>query len=226
MDRIIPTFIVVCLIVLGYIVKLFEMKDLEERFVFTDEYRKKFITLCNDIITRDYFNQEIYFELTSVVKNMQEELGSDGVYAYAKDNLTGIATKNYQLLVNFLPELRTAVSEKQNSIIAMRLNKSMSDCDDMFIRHMGSLNVQKETVKKQVKNPFSCFSEGIKFIICLPILILNWLGLIGASKSLKIKNNWIIKMLNSFFVIIGFIGSIITIVIGWMQFVQIIKNLF
>lgn len=60
MDRIIPTFIVVCLIVLGYIVKLFEMKDLEERFVFTDEYRKKFITLCNNIITRDYFNQEIY----------------------------------------------------------------------------------------------------------------------------------------------------------------------
>ncbi len=76
MDRIIPTFIVVCLIVLGYIVKLFEMKDLEERFVFTDEYRKKFITLCNDIITRDYFNQEIYFELTSVVKICKKNWGA------------------------------------------------------------------------------------------------------------------------------------------------------
>lgn len=136
MDRLIPILIVIGLVVLGFIIKFVEVYQLDKRLKFTQEYRDKFITLCNGIFSNNHFDQAIYYELTAAVKDIQTELGEDGIYAYVKDNLTGVATRNYEALVNFLPELRTAINEKQNSIMAMRLNKSITNCDDMFIRHI------------------------------------------------------------------------------------------
>lgn len=225
MDRIIPILITIGVIVLGFIIKCVEIINLNKRWEFTCNYRSKFIDLCNDIAQKDHFDQKTYYELTSEVKDMQEELGIDGVYAYAKDNLTGIATRDYQLLVNFLPELRTAVTEKRNSIMAMRLNKSMSDCDDMFIRHMGTLTSRKDAVQKQKWNPFSCFAEGVRAIVFFPILLLFWFGIINKTTSLKVKQNWFIKVFNVSIILVGFVGSIITIVIGWEQFSEIVQTL-
>ena len=226
MDRIIPFLVVVGVIVLGYIVKIIEIGNLNKRINFTKEYRNKFINLCNDIMTNNYFNPNLYYELTEDVINMQEELGDDGIFAYAQDNLKGVAMKDYQLLVNFLPELRTAIREKENSIMAMRLNQSISGCDDMFVRHMGSLSTQIKATKKQVKNPFSCFAEGIKSIVLLPVFLLKWFGIISDFTTLKIKRNLLVKILNFIVILTGFISSLTTIIIGWDEFAEIICNLF
>ena len=225
MDRIIPILILIGVGVLGFIIKFVEVYDLDKRLSFTKEYRNKFIALCNDIFSNNHFNQSIYYELTAAVKEMQAELGDEGIYAYVQDNLKGVATRNYQALVNFLPELRTAISEKQNSIMAMRLSQSIADCDDMFVRHIGTLTSQIDTTRKEAKNPFSCFAEGVRTIIALPILLLKWFGIISGTTSMKLKSNWIVKVISIFVTLVGFVGSVITIIIGWKQFVEIINKI-
>ena len=79
---------------------------------------------------------------------MQYELGSDGVYAYVQDNLKGYRTNNYQLLVNFLPETRNVLSNFNNSIMMARYNQEAQDCDDMFIRHLGTLELAEKVYAK------------------------------------------------------------------------------
>lgn len=226
MDRIIPIIILIGLAALGFIIKFVEIYDLNKRLTFTKEYRDKFIALCNDIFSSNHFDQAIYYELTADVKDMQAELGADGIYAYVQDSLKGVATRNYQALVNFLPELRTAISEKQNSIMAMRLSKSITDCDDMFVRHIGTLTPQIDATRKEAKNPFSCFAEGVRTIIALPILLLKWFGVISGTTSVRLKSNWIVKVISVFVTLIGFVGSVITIIIGWEQFVEVLKKWF
>ncbi len=225
MDRIIPILILIGVVVLGFVVKFVEVYNLDRRLTFTKEYRDKFIALCNDIFSNNHFDQSVYYELTAAVKEMQTELGDDGIYAYVQDNLKGVATRNYQALVNFLPELRTAISEKQNSIMAMRLSKSITDCDDMFVRHIGTLTSQIDTTRKEAKNPFSCFAEGVRTIISFPILLLKWFGIISGATSVRLKSNWIVKVVSIFVTIVGFVGSVITIIIGWEQFVEIISKI-
>ena len=165
MDKLIPIFILISIIIIGFVMKLFELKDIVKRIDFTSKYRNKFIDFTNALFSAKSFNQQLYYELTSDVNAMQYELGADGIFAHVIDNLNGYSTRNYQLLINFLPELRDAISEMANSIIMMRCSKSAKDCDDMFIRHLGSLEEYDKSVRNNLFNPFSCFSEGIKSII-------------------------------------------------------------
>lgn len=226
MDKLIPVLIVIGIIILGFIMKLIELSDIFKRINFTDNYRNKFINLINEIISNNNFNQQLYYELTSDVNSMQYELGSDGIYAYVADNLKGFSTRNYQLLINFLPEVRNILNEQDNMVMMNRYHQSINNCDDMFIRHLGTLRGFEQNIRKNMFNPFSCFSDGIKFIVSLPILLLNWFGFISNENTRKAKHSWIVKLLNFIFTLIGFISAVMTIVIGWEDFLHKVCNIF
>ena len=63
--------------------------------------------------------------------------------------------------------------------------RQAQDCDDMFIRHLGTLKEAEKSIRKNLVNPFSCFSAGIKFIVSLPILLLHWFGFISDETTRK-----------------------------------------
>lgn len=224
MDKLIPVLVLIFIIVAGFVTKLFELKNISKRIDFTNDYRNKFVEFVNTLFSRKFFDQKLYYELTSDVNAMQYELGADGIFAHVIDGLKGYSTSNYQLLINFLPELRIAINEMDNSIIMMRVSQSAGDCDDMFIRHLGSLNEYANHIRKNVFNPFSCFSEGIKSVVALPVMVLNWLGFLSDERTKKIKKSWIVCILNFAAVILGLVGSIVTIILGWEQFLQMVRN--
>lgn len=226
MDKLIPIFIIIGVMILGIIMKFIELSDIVKRLTFTNNYRNRLNNLINGILSNNFFDQELYYALTSEVKSMQCELGIDGVIAYVTDPLRGVSVENYQLLVNFLPELRTASSERDNPIMVNRYIKLAQDCDDMFIRHLGTLNEIEKTTQKSMFNPFSCFSEGIKFIVSSPILLLNWFGFISDETTRKIKFSWILKFLNIICTLVGFVGGLMSIIVGWRDFWQIIYHIF
>lgn len=226
MDKLIPIFILVGIIVIGLISKVAELSTILNRIEFATKYRNKFIEYINEIISSHSFNQKLYLELTSEVKAMQYELGEDGIYAYMTDHLRGVAVRDYQLLINFLPETREMVNGHNNSILAERYNKSIQDCDDMFIRHLGTLESQRQALRKGLFNPFSSFAEGTKTIILFPLILLNWFGFVTTEKTDKAKGNVIVKGLNFLVTILSFAATIITIVVGWTDFWEIVFNFF
>jgi hypothetical protein len=226
MDKMDIILIVLGVILLGFIIKVIDLKNVLKRDEFTRNYRDKFIILVDSILKDKNFNKLLYYELTLDVKAMQSELGNDGVYFHMTDNLKGYSGNNYQLLINFLPELKNSVYEMENEIFRNRLIQSIGDSDDMFIRHFGTLNELKKSIFKELKNPFSCFSEGMKTINALPIFILNWFGFLSDNNTMKLRNSWIIKGINLILIIISLISAIITIVLGWDEFQQIITNIF
>lgn len=220
MDKLIPILIFASIVALGFIMKCIELSDIAQRIKFTQDYRDKFITLVNGIFSNHNFNQQLYYELTLDINSMQYELGSDGIYVYATDNLKGVRASNYQLLINFLSELRNALNEQDNSIMMARYNQSIQDCDDMFIRHLGTLQSSDKLIRKHLFNPLSCFSDGMKFIVSLPVLVLNWFGFISDNTARKAKHNWFIKSLSLVASLVGFTSSIMSIIMGWSEFLE------
>lgn len=224
MDKLIPIEILLGVIIVGFISKFLELGDIRKRYEFTHEYRNKFINFINELFTNRNFNQSVYHDLTAKVKEMQYELGADGVYAYVQDNLKGYATKNYELLVNFLPETRNVIRNQGNIILMERWNQEAQDCDDMFLRHLGSLKLAEEKTKKNIINPFSDFAEGVKLIVSLPVLLLKWFGFISEERSKKIKKNIILKIIHFIVTTVGFVSEIMAIVMGWDDFWRLIKT--
>ncbi len=225
MDKLLPATFLFIIVIIGFVYKEVELAHNNERLNFTRDYRNKFITYVNSIVSNHTFDQKLYYELTSDVNKMQYELGADGVYAHLTDNLKGYSVKNYQLLINFLPETRNILNDIDNIIMQNRYMQSIQSCDDMFIRHIGTLNQLDEQIRKNLYNPFSNFAQGIRFFVSLPWLILNWFGFISIETKRKITGNFIIKLLNFLVTIVGFASNIIAIFVGWEPFLLIIKNL-
>lgn len=224
MDKLIPAGILLGIVIVGFISNSLKLGDISKRYEFTAEYRNKFITFLNELFENRKCNQQLYYELTGKVKEMQYELGADGVYAYVKDNLKGYATSNYQALVNFLPETRGILSDFDNSIMRMRYTQEAQNCDDMFVRHLGSLELAEKNMRKRILNPFSDFAEGIRVIVFSPILLLKWFGFISVENSRKIKKNFILKIINFIVTTIGFVSGIMAIIMGWHEFWELIKS--
>lgn len=224
MDKLIPIGILLGITIIGFVSKFLELGNIRSRYEFTAEYRNKFIAFLNELFEKRNFNQQLYYELTGKVKEMQYELGVDGVYAYVKDNLKGYSTNNYQALVNFLPETHNILNDVDNLIMRMRYNQEAQNCDDMFIRHLGTLELAEKNQRQSLFNPFADFAEGVKLIITFPILLLKWFSFISEERSRKIKKNFAIKIIDFVVTTVGFISGVMAIIMGWSEFWEMIKN--
>lgn len=224
MDRRYAVFFLIATILVGLGKNLLYLLRIRRRLDFTFDYRDKFIGLCNSIFDDRSFQQDVYHQLTIDVKAMQKELGHDGILAQYTDNLKGFSVQNYELLINFLPELRMAQNHIDNSILRGRYNQAISTCDDMFLRHIGSLNETEKDIKKHLFNPITCFADGIKLVISMPIFTLKWLGIVSDEGTLRIQSSFFFKIINWLVAFIGFFSAIVTIVIGWDDFWSLIHN--
>ena len=117
MDKLLPVIFLFVIGIIGFVYKEVELAQNNKRLNFTLNYRDKFITYVNNILSNHVFDQKLYYELTSDVNKMQYELGTDGVYAHLTDNLKGYSVKNYQFLINFLPETRNILNDIDSIIM-------------------------------------------------------------------------------------------------------------
>lgn len=69
-------------------------------------------------------------------------------------------------------------------------------------------------IRGNMKNPLVLLREGVQFFVTLPIMFLYWTGITNYTTSYKWSNNIVVKLLSLGILLIGFISSIITIILG------------
>lgn len=222
--RIIPIIITVLVVLLGYTVKKSRINSLTERINFTIDFHNTFIDLVNYFSEHRNFDTAAYDKYMHDVDAIHLELGRDGM-VWMKDNLTGISSSSYQPLANLTEEMRNESVLPSNYITGIRLNNLYGTCDDILRRHLGNLDRMMADEKKQLHNPIVCFGEGVRTILRVPMMLLAWLGLISENSEISFSNSKYFKVLGNIFTFIGFISSIFTIVLGWNDFVLLIKNI-
>lgn len=221
--RIIPIVIVIVIIIMGHILKRKRIAKLRQRRDFTITYQNNFIDMVNTINDTGVVNQELYNKCIHDVNKIQIELGQDGVISEFVDRVHEIKGRNYQLLVNIMPEIRMMVSLWGNSIAAARGNQLIGLCDDALRKHVGNIDNLIDEIYDKLFNPFSCFDECIRWLVGLPVDVLYWCGLLGDSAT-TIKKNRFFKFISDLIVFIGLVGSIVTIILGWDEMTQIIET--
>ena len=221
--HIIPAVVAAALIVIGHVIKRIRITSYNKRAEFTVDFNNTFFDFANEVFATGRMNGEKYNAVMMDVDKIQEELGMDGVLNEFVDPLRGIRGSNYQLFMNIMPEIRTALSCRANSIMDERINQLMGLCEDALRRHIGNLDRAIAQEKKGLWNPITCMGEAIRWIVGLPVDVLQWAGLCSTGRSRKIKSGVIFKAISNLIVFLGLISSIVTIVLGWDEFLKIIS---
>lgn len=204
---------ILSVLIVGLVNLISDHLKLKKRRYFSEEYLSKFQQFVKSY--RNNFDGKIFYWLTHRGVKMQSELGSLGIIDYTPPFASHII-QNYQLIPNTLQEMHS-YTFPNTSLIA--------SCERALISYIGLIDDWLVNSAKQLRNPLIWLREGVQFIVSLPILVLSWSGLIKPSFVDKITNNFLFKFVTGLIVFVGLIGSIITITLGWEQFVNLIGKL-
>ena len=152
--HIIPAVVVATLIVIGHVIKRKRIASYNKRAEFTVDFNNTFFDFANEVFTTRRMNSEKYNAVMKDVDKIQEELGMDGVLNEFVDPLRGIQGRNYQVFMNIVPEIRTALSNMGYSIMDERINQLMGLCEDALRRHIGNLDRAIEQEKKDCESDY------------------------------------------------------------------------
>lgn len=202
---------------LSIVQKLISIPKRKQR---TITYREELVELINHALNHGSLKENLYVKLVEESGSMQEELGADGVYAYAQDPLKNMAMKDYQLLYNFFSEIRLYISERDDSIMRNRFGHLAEECIDSFIRHSGTLTALYKFYLKQAVNPFVWIFEGMRIILSLPILLLRAFGVLSSIGVGKVLDSPMVKLLGVIATLAGIVSAIMSITMGWDKFLE------
>lgn len=223
MEKILVIIGIIVICIIGFFNKLIYIYNLNKRHDFIIEYHNKFVDLINKKLSGN-FDGETYGWLMRNVHKMHTELGSIG-YVHYIDNLTGVKVTNHPLLLNFLPEIQQE-DDIHNSIVAKRMLNTAKTCSDMFLRQEGDINTWKNNTIQKIKNPFSLFADGFRYVLFLPINCLYWLGFFSFNLIQKIKKNILVIIIEKIILLITLLSTVMTIVVGWEEFTNIVYTFF
>ncbi|WP_103919307.1 hypothetical protein, partial [Candidatus Venteria ishoeyi] len=208
-------------LVVGFFIVFKRHSRIIKKIDFAGEYRNKFIEFANKYFNNSdqsgsssKFDNELYVWLTMNVSKIQSYVGDFGIMAY-KPAYQNYMINNYQIIINTIPKFRDGQIQ----------NFDVTSVDDCLLRYIGYLeNYSKETLSN-LKNPIIWFREGIREIISIPILILNWFGIFSSRTVNSIMDSFIYKILTGIIALVTLISGLVTIVLGYDKTIEFLNSL-
>ena len=200
------------LVAIGFYRMAGQIKVKANNLEFACEYLSKFRRLCSRYVDEKVLDDECYQWLTGRGDRMQTQLAGQGMMHYRP----AFASNSVYLpvVLNTVPKFRTGDIDV---VLA-------STCDDCLVRNIGTLEHELEELKAGLLNPFICLREGVRFILSLPVYLLNWFGIISQGNTNSAIESKAFKFISGFVALIGFISSVIGIFTGWEPFLQIFQR--
>lgn len=211
LNDLIPLGITFLVIVVGFVGLFRRRNGIVERRNFVNEYLKNLDAFASKFYSSGKFDTEIYDWLVRKVVRVQNELGSYGVVSMYRPAYENFMYKNYQIFANTIP----AIIRDDPHIS----RHDVQTCLYVLTTYLGWLDDLVQATEKELRNPLAWLREGAKIIVVLPFLLLAELGLIGSRFVAKVQSSFIIKLIAGLFALAAVCSSIVTIVIGWNEFI-------
>lgn len=210
---------IIILIIIGIIRNIFILKNNIDDYNFISIYYERFNKFIDDGFKTKNINNGDYGWIISKSDKAQEILGEIGIISYTQfDRLYN----NVPLILNFVNNIISMLNEKY---ISENTIQFIEWCQTAFLRKLGVLDEIIDKNKKRLFNPFYNLTIGIKFILETPIYLLYSVGLLSVKGKNKIVKNIFLKIISSLISLLTIISTIMSIIIGWEKFIDIIQKL-
>lgn len=205
----IGSFIVIA--ICGYMKQKKRRNALINHCDFLVNYRNQFIQYANES------DPEAYRYLNQHMTKAQDYLGAVGII----DKLRLPFENVYHFNVPVLAMLSHIASYKDNDL---PYNEYARMIDDTLTRAVGDHEDAIECLGKKIHNPFYCFYIGFNAFFSLPFIAVSYMltgeNRIESNKVLRV----VLKATATIVQVLGLLSALITIVVGWEDFLVIISN--
>lgn len=218
LDRFIAAGTLLVLLGVGFMVTRRRLSRVLERGEVLTEFTDRFIRYVRGGGQDD----ALYVELTQRVNRIQREVGSHGIMAIYRPPFSSVGFRDYQILVNMLPEYRQAA----NDLILQR-NQAPQYADairDVLLRYSGGLQELEGDTRRDLKNPLVWFREGVRALLSLPLLALRELGVLSPSLSASILGSGLLKIGTGILALVALVAGLVEILTGWEAVVALINR--
>lgn len=227
MDKWIGVIVLVFVSVIGLVRLILGAKAFNEKRNFSIDFFNNYREFANGLMNQT-FDGEKYQWLKLNSSKMQIIMGDYGIASTYKPAGANYMIRNYQMIVNGISEIKETYLRMDHgfglSFEIRMLRELIGAIDDVLLTYVGSLDSNRESRMRDIKNPFVWFREGVRFIVTFPIYLMHWSGLIQYTTYYSFSNNIIVKFITFIIGIIAFISSIVTIVTGYTPFIKIIDD--
>lgn len=208
---------IISLIIIGFISNVISVRRCSDNYNFIVEYRDNFSNFIADLLENKKVNSKDYEWLVSNSDEVQIFLGDSGKISY-KDR-TGYYS-SIPIVLNFMNEVLDLF---YRGLLGFE-SEQITWCHNAFLRRIGALKRYMNTEIKNSFNPFYDLASGIRVILGIPLDILYSIGLVSSTNKGKIKEGKFFKILSGIFSLITIISTIMSFVLDWNDFINLIKG--
>jgi hypothetical protein len=112
------------------------------------------------------------------------------------------------LIVNTLPELRSGRVRPER----------LAQCEEAIMRYQGTLDEEGRSYLKQYINPIIWIGEGVRGVLLLPFLALQWLGLFKATVVARLEQSTLFSLFSGLVAVLGLAVCTMILILGWEDF--------
>jgi hypothetical protein len=178
---------------------------------FAEDYLARF----QQCVREEPFDEERYRWLVQHGERMQRQLGRFGYTARPATPYEPMPVADQAVLLGTLPELR-AGNARSGAVAA---------CEEALVRHLARLGEARADFGKQFINPVVWLGEGVGFVLLLPLLVLQWLGLLKAPSVARIARSTAFGVFSGLIALLGLVAAVLILTLGWGWFTDMLDGL-
>jgi|CXWL01.1.fsa_nt_gi hypothetical protein len=220
MDKIIAIIAGITLLIIGLVQILRDIKFIQKKMEFAHEFHTK----LGEYLKSQGKGFQTYSWLIQKSPKLQREMGFHGILASYSPPFSNYTINNYPIILNFIPEIRKEFDDVSPIGDRRFLREYAAALNESILRYVGDLSEDLEIAQKKIRNPVTWLTEGVSWILLLPFSILNSIGLMSETIINGIANNPLFKIVAGIVTLLGFLSTVMTIVIGWNSFLQFLKT--
>lgn len=210
---------VLILLLIGFINYMIKKNENNTRAKFLVEFKSKFHDYANS------YGQDnsAYSWLIQRSNKMQNQMGSQGILDSFKPPYANYMYNNYPIILNMIPSMH---EDFKGHYLRRQAQQYARTIDEALIRYYGSLVDENDFLQKKIRNPASCFQEGIKQIVGIPIYILGLFGIMNSKMVGAIISSGLFSILSGIITLTGFVSAVLSLVVGWDDFLLKVQQFF
>lgn len=158
------------------------------------------------------FDEDEHEWLVKRMGRMQRELGPANRLVNYRPAYSNFVYSSYELLGNTLRKVKISDAHPHELLW----------CDDVILAHLGELEEERRAAALRLINPLAWLVRGVRTIVTLPLNLAYLSGLMEYGEYSRAAGSKITGFL-AFVLTAG--ASIVTIVLGWEQFTEIVRGL-
>lgn len=218
MEQLIIITVLLAICVYGFFKISIKLKKQNENLAFAASFLEK----LKSYVSSEGRNLDDYGWMIHRSNKMQNQMGSLGILHSYRPPYQNIIYNDYPIILNMLPDLRSSIQEDVLRSVAYQYANALQEA---LVRHIGCIDDNLESYNREIKNPFKWFREGVREIVVLPAYLLSSFGIVSESFVGKLISSVFFKVISGLIALLGFVSAIVTIVIGWEEFVKKLSSL-